>query len=84
MNASTYRRAEHVLWREGIDRVLVRTTLDETARALDLGGPEALVWMALEEPCDAKRVAERLAEFASYDEVDAALRNLHAEGLLKR
>ena len=84
MTGASYRRHEQALWREGIDRVLVHLPAGEGVRSFELGGAEALVWLSLDEPTGNVELAQRLADFAAVDAVDAALANLRAEGLLKQ
>jgi len=84
VTGASYHRHEQALWREGIDRVLVHLPAGEGVRSFELGGAEALVWLSLDEPTGNAELAQRLADFAAVDAVDAALANLRAEGLLKQ
>ena len=69
-----YARAPNVVWRLGPDRVLVRRVGGD---GLDLLGPAALVWIALESPLTHSELASEVGEF-STDSVSlyAALREL--------
>ena len=65
----TYRRADGVVWRVGPDRVLLhRIGVPPEDATLDLSGPVAFVWVALDEPGDAEEIIERVSEAA--DDLD--------------
>ena len=63
MSDLTYRQARGVVWRLGPDRVLLhRIGVLPAEAALELSGPVALVWIALDEPGNADEIVERVSE----------------------
>lgn len=61
-----FARASDVLWRLGGDRVVARRIGGES---VDLLGPTALVWMALDSPRASTELRHELAEFGLGPEV---------------
>ena len=63
MSEPVYSRLPEVVWRIGPDRVLVHPVgaLPES-EVKELLGPVALVWLALDEPCTADELVNRLSD----------------------
>jgi hypothetical protein len=57
-----YERARGVLWRAAPDRIVTRRVRAGADGALDLFGPAAVVWAALDEPATVDEIDERLAD----------------------
>lgn len=84
-----YRRVPDALHRVAHDRVLVhRVDATPETAAVDLSGPVALVWLALDEPADLDELARRLADAGiqapSRDELADELDRLERSGLVER
>ena len=78
-----YERAPGIVWRVGPDRVLVRKVGQGADGALDLLGPAAVAWVALDEPATVDELAERLTEAEVPGErVDEAVQQLVESGLV--
>ena len=76
-----YARAGRVVWRQGPDRVLVRSVGGD---ALDLLGIAAMVWVALDSPRTVAGLTDELAEFvADASGVEATLQDLLARGFVE-
>lgn len=78
--STVWRRDPAVLSRIGTDRVLVRR-VDGAALdpALDLVGPPALVWVALDQPGTVADLADRLGDaalFTGTDEIEQVLASM--------
>ena len=86
MNGPVYSRLPDVVWRLGPDRVLVHPVdaLPEQA-VMELIGPVALVWVALDEPCAVDELVDRLVDAGLEPAgLDADLDRLVDAGLVSR
>ena len=83
----TYRRADGVVWRVGPDRVLLhRIGVPPEDATLELSGPVAFVWVALDEPGDVEEILERVSEATDdldRESVTADLRRLVDAGVVE-
>lgn len=76
-------RADHVVWRCGPDRVLLRNLDDRVDRVCtELFGAAALVWLALDEPATDDELSSRLSESAQSADWRAGLTQLRDHGLV--
>ena len=72
MSETVYARSPDVVWRLGPDRVLVRrvggrndvvaTEPLSAHKVIELVGPIALVWLALDDPADVTELVHRLTQ----------------------
>ena len=95
MSETVYSRAPDIVWRLGPDRVLVRrirptigdklcTAPSSSQDVLELIGPVALVWLALDRPAPRRELARRLTGLdLVVSEPDVELGRLTAAGLVK-
>ena len=86
VQSPVYQRESGVVWRLGVDRVLVRRVgAAPEGAASELFGAVALLWIALDEPATLDEIGSRLAEAdVVIDDLVGELDRLIAADLVER